>query len=57
MEISVQFRHNEYLKAVVKPVMIHLNSHPWKQPRLEAAEQFFVSGNRTALDPFPDGSE
>jgi len=53
----LQFRHNEYLKAVVKPVLIHLNSHPWKQPRLEAAEQFFFYGNKTALDPFPDGSE
>ncbi len=41
----------------LKPVIIHVNYHPDKLPRMKAIVEFFVNGNWDALKPFPDGSE
>ncbi|CAN0922059.1 Arabinosyltransferase RRA3 [Linum grandiflorum] len=41
----------------LKPVIVHLNYHPDKLPRMKAVVEFYVNGKQDALDPFPDGSE
>ncbi|KAK6938791.1 Nucleotide-diphospho-sugar transferase [Dillenia turbinata] len=41
----------------LKPVIVHLNYHPDKLPRMRAVVEFYVNGKKDALDPFPDGSE
>ncbi|XXG45560.1 hypothetical protein AAC387_Pa02g0614 [Persea americana] len=41
----------------LKPVIIHVNYHPDKLPRMKAIVEFYVNGNQDALKPFPDGSE
>lgn len=48
-------RHNPALQSL-RPVLIHLNSHPEKFERMRAAEARYVRGDLHALDPFPDGS-
>ncbi|GMI74621.1 reduced residual arabinose 3 [Hibiscus trionum] len=39
------------------PVAIHINYHPNKIQRMKAVEEFYVNGNRDALNDFPDGSD
>lgn len=41
----------------LKPVIVHINYHPDKYPRMKAVVEFYVDGKQNALDPFPDGSE
>ncbi|KAK9988123.1 hypothetical protein SO802_028362 [Lithocarpus litseifolius] len=41
----------------LKPVIIHVNYHPDKLPRMKAVVEFYVKGNKDALKPFPDGSD
>lgn len=41
----------------IKPVIVHLNYHPDKFPRMKAVIEFYVNGKHDALEPFPDGSE
>ncbi|EPS64705.1 hypothetical protein M569_10073, partial [Genlisea aurea] len=41
----------------LKPVIVHVNYHPDKFPRMQAVVEFYVNGKQDALDPFPDGSE
>ncbi|XP_052194732.1 arabinosyltransferase RRA3-like [Diospyros lotus] len=41
----------------LKPVIIHINYHPDKLPRMKAVVEFYVNGKRDALKSFPDGSE
>ncbi|KAJ0973657.1 hypothetical protein J5N97_015622 [Dioscorea zingiberensis] len=41
----------------LKPVIVHVNYHPDKFPRMKAVVEFYVNGKQNALDPFPDGSE
>ncbi|KAF3446287.1 hypothetical protein FNV43_RR11466 [Rhamnella rubrinervis] len=40
----------------LKPVVVHLNYHPDKLPRMKAVVEYYVNGKQDALDPFPDGS-
>lgn len=40
----------------LKPVIIHVNYHPDKLPRMKAVVEYYVNGNQAALEPFPDGS-
>ncbi|KAF8405185.1 hypothetical protein HHK36_010085 [Tetracentron sinense] len=40
----------------LKPVIIHVNYHPDKLPRMIAVVEFYVNGKQDALKPFPDGS-
>ncbi|GAB4837932.1 Arabinosyltransferase rra3 [Ancistrocladus abbreviatus] len=40
----------------IKPVIVHVNYHPDKLPRMKAVAEFYVIGKQDALDPFPDGS-
>ncbi|KAK2988743.1 hypothetical protein RJ640_021008 [Escallonia rubra] len=40
-----------------KPVIIHINYHPDKLPRMKAVVEFYVNGKQDALEPFPDGSD
>lgn len=40
----------------LKPVIIHVNYHPDKLPRMKAIVELYVNGKQDALDPFPDGS-
>ncbi|KAJ4964095.1 hypothetical protein NE237_024034 [Protea cynaroides] len=40
-----------------KPVIIHVNYHPDKLPRMKAVVDFYVNGKQDALNPFPDGSD
>ncbi|KAK1554547.1 hypothetical protein Q3G72_013792 [Acer saccharum] len=41
----------------LKPVIVHVNYHPDKLPRMKAVVEFYVNGKQNALDAFPDGSE
>lgn len=41
----------------LKPVIVHVNYHPDKFPRMKAVVEFYVNGKQDALDPFPDGSD
>ncbi|KAB1220548.1 UDP-D-xylose:L-fucose alpha-1,3-D-xylosyltransferase 2 [Morella rubra] len=41
----------------LKPVIVHVNYHPDKLPRMKAVVEFYVNGKQDALDPFPDGSQ
>lgn len=40
-----------------KPVIVHVNYHPDKLPRMKAVVEFYVNGKKDALQPFPDGSQ
>ncbi|KAJ4962490.1 hypothetical protein NE237_022429 [Protea cynaroides] len=40
-----------------KPVIIHVNYHLDKLPRMKAVVDFYVNGKQDALNPFPDGSD
>ncbi|XP_042509368.1 arabinosyltransferase RRA2-like [Macadamia integrifolia] len=40
----------------LKPVIIHVNYHPDKLPRMKAVVNFYVNRKQDALKPFPDGS-
>ncbi|GAV76790.1 Nucleotid_trans domain-containing protein [Cephalotus follicularis] len=41
----------------LKPVIIHVNYHPDKLPRMQAVVEFYVHGKQDALEHFPDGSD
>uniref|UniRef100_A0A2P2IS27 Glycosyltransferase n=1 Tax=Rhizophora mucronata TaxID=61149 RepID=A0A2P2IS27_RHIMU len=41
----------------LKPVIVHINYHPDKLPRMKAVVKFYVDGKTDALKPFPDGSD
>ncbi|XP_073156395.1 arabinosyltransferase RRA3-like [Henckelia pumila] len=49
-------RKDANLKKLM-PVIVHVNYHPDKLPRMKAVVEFYVNGKKDALDPFPDGSE
>ncbi|XP_004507414.1 arabinosyltransferase RRA2-like [Cicer arietinum] len=40
----------------LKPVIIHVNYHPDKLPRMKAIVEYYVNGKQEALKPFPNGS-
>ena len=44
-------------QSQVQPVMIHINYHPDKYPRMLAAIRYYVDGDENALQSFPGGSE
>ncbi|XAR72833.1 Fucosylgalactoside 3-alpha-galactosyltransferase [Bertholletia excelsa] len=41
----------------LKPVIVHVNYHPDKLPRMKAVVEYYVNGKEDALKPFPDGSD
>ncbi|KAF8013598.1 hypothetical protein BT93_I1451 [Corymbia citriodora subsp. variegata] len=41
----------------IKPVIVHVNYHPDKLPRMKAVVEYYVNGKEDALKPFPDGSD
>lgn len=41
----------------IKPVIVHVNYHPDKYPRMLAVVEFYLNGKQDALDHFPDGSQ
>ncbi|GMN37445.1 hypothetical protein TIFTF001_006816 [Ficus carica] len=41
----------------LKPVIVHVNYHPDKLPRMRAVVEYYVNGNQDALKPFPVGSD
>ncbi|KAK9286914.1 hypothetical protein L1049_015321 [Liquidambar formosana] len=41
----------------LRPVIVHVNYHPDKLPRMKAVVEFYVNGNQHALERFPDGSD
>ncbi|KAK4781382.1 hypothetical protein SAY86_015484 [Trapa natans] len=41
----------------LKPVIVHVNYHPDKLPRMKAVIEFYDNGKKDALQSFPDGSE
>ncbi|KAL3692450.1 hypothetical protein R1sor_006101 [Riccia sorocarpa] len=43
--------------AHFEPVTIHVNYHPDKYARMLAIVDYYIQGNKRALDKFPDGSE
>ncbi|KAI3973581.1 hypothetical protein MKW92_033307 [Papaver armeniacum] len=49
-------RKNEKLRKL-KPVIVHVNYHPDKLPRMKAIVDFYVNGNQDALIACPDGSQ
>ncbi|KAI5660991.1 hypothetical protein M9H77_20314 [Catharanthus roseus] len=40
----------------LKPVIVHINYHPDKLPRMKAVVEYYVNGKEDALKSFPDGS-
>lgn len=51
-----EVRKSDELKKL-KPVIVHVNYHPDKLPRMKAVMEFYVNGKQDALEPFPDGSD
>lgn len=49
-------RKDTNLSKKIKPVIVHVNYHPDKLPRMKAVVEYFVNGKQDALKPFPDGS-
>ncbi|KMZ61444.1 hypothetical protein ZOSMA_52G00950 [Zostera marina] len=49
-------RHTNEMKQI-KPVIVHVNYHPEKLPRMKAIIEYYVNGKEDALKPFPDGSQ
>ncbi|KAH6778805.1 Nucleotide-diphospho-sugar transferase family protein [Perilla frutescens var. hirtella] len=49
-------RKDDTLKKI-KPVIVHVNYHPDKYPRMLAVVDFYLNGKQDALEPFPDGSQ
>lgn len=49
-------RKDDKLKKL-KPVIVHVNYHPDKLPRMKAVVEFYVNGKQDALEAFPMGSE
>lgn len=49
-------RKDDNLKKL-KPVIVHINYHPIKLPRMKAVVEFYINGKQDALQPFPDGSD
>lgn len=41
----------------LKPVIVHVNYHPDKLPRMKAVVEYYVNGKQDALKPFPVGSD
>ncbi|PSS29417.1 Arabinosyltransferase [Actinidia chinensis var. chinensis] len=41
----------------LKPVIVHVNYHPNKFPRMKAVVDYYFNGKQGALKPFPDGSD
>ena len=48
-------KNAEKMKSIT-PAAIHINYHSDKFDRLRAVWDYFVEGNKQALDAFPDGS-
>lgn len=59
MNSKVLFKtvRNDANLSKLKPVIIHVNYHPDKLPRMKAVVEYYVNGNQDALKPFPDGSD
>ncbi|CAL5212351.1 unnamed protein product [Lathyrus oleraceus] len=49
-------RNNANLSKL-KPVIVHVNYHPDKLPRMKAIVEYYVNGKQDALKPFPEGSD
>jgi len=47
---------NDANLSKLKPVIVHLNYHRDKLPRMKAVVEYYVNGNQDALKPFPDGT-
>ncbi|KAJ0982190.1 hypothetical protein J5N97_010445 [Dioscorea zingiberensis] len=58
MNSYVLFKHvrKDSKLRKLKPVVIHVNYHPDKLPRMKAVVDFYVNGKQNALDPFTDGT-
>lgn len=54
--MAPQVRHDPRYDDHV-PVMVHVNYHPDKHPRMLAIVKRYVDGDAKALTPFPSGSE
>lgn len=54
--LFTKFRHEPQMLRY-KPVIIHINYHPDKLPRMKAVVEYYVHGKKEALKPFPDGSD
>ncbi|GAB2250399.1 hypothetical protein Droror1_Dr00016649 [Drosera rotundifolia] len=48
-------RNDDRLRRL-KPVIVHVNYHPDKLPRMQAVVDFYVNGKQDALQSFPVGS-
>ncbi|KAI4298368.1 hypothetical protein L6164_031939 [Bauhinia variegata] len=59
MNSKVLFKtvRNDPNLSKIKPVIIHVNYHPDKLPRMKAIVEYYVNGKQDALKPFPSGSE
>ena len=51
-----QVRHDARYESL-RPVMIHVNYHPDKHARMLAVVDYYINNRKSALQPFPDGSE
>ncbi|KAL4180536.1 hypothetical protein AMTRI_Chr13g92550 [Amborella trichopoda] len=59
MNSKVLFKilRHEHNFAQYKPVVLHVNYHPDKLPRMKAIVEYYVNGKQDALKAFPDGSD
>ncbi|XP_078441721.1 arabinosyltransferase RRA2-like [Wolffia australiana] len=59
MNSKVLFRsvRNDENLSKIKPVIVHVNYHPDKLPRMKAVVEYYTNGKKDALKPFPEGSE
>ncbi|KAI4295551.1 hypothetical protein L6164_035588 [Bauhinia variegata] len=59
MNSKVLFKtvRNDPSLSKIKPVIIHVNYHPDKLPRMKAVVEYYINGKQDALKPFPNGSD
>ncbi|KAJ1382991.1 Nucleotide-diphospho-sugar transferase [Sesbania bispinosa] len=59
MNSKVLFKtvRNDANLSKLKPVIIHVNYHPDKLPRMKAIVEYYINGKQDALKPFPEGSD
>ena len=59
MNSKVLFKtvRNDAGLSKLKPVIVHVNYHPDKLPRMKAVVEYYVNGKQDALKSFPEGSD
>lgn len=55
-KVLFKFVRDDAKLSKLNPVIVHVNYHPDKLPRMNAVVEFYVNGKQDALKPFPVGA-